>query len=119
VHAAVRYYDAVAKRPGLPPGVAALVDEVGDEQIHVQLVNTDLLEAREVVLQAGGCAEHEFTYALSEGQGPAPLAEGHGVAPLAVDGRYLKVALGPGAHASLRLGLKRFAHTPTYAQPAL
>jgi hypothetical protein len=110
VHAALRYYDAVAKRPGLPPGVAALVDQVGDDQIHVQLVNTDLVESKTVVLQAGGCAEHEFTEALSEGQGAAPTE---------VHDRYLEVALGPGAHANLRLGLKRFAHTPTYKQPEL
>jgi hypothetical protein len=110
VHAAVRYYDALAKRPGLPPDVAALVDEIGDDWVHVQLVNTDLVEAKEVVLQAGGNAEHAFTHALAEGQGPAPLA---------VDSRHVKLVLGPGAHAHLRLGLKRFAHTPTYAQPEL
>jgi hypothetical protein len=86
------------------------VDEVGDDQIHVQLVNTDLVEGKQVVLQAGGCAEHAFTEVLSETEGAKPVT---------VDGRYVKVALGPGAHAKLRFGLKRFAHTPTYAQPAL
>jgi hypothetical protein len=38
---------------------------------------------------------------------------------VAVDSRYVKVALGPGAHGVLRIGLKRFAHAPTYAQPEL
>ena len=110
VHAALRYYDAAARRPGLPPHVAALADQVGTDYIHVQLVNTDILEGKQVVLQAGGCAEHEFTEVLVEGEGAKPVA---------VDSRYVKVALGPGAHGNLRIGLKRFAHVPTYAQPEL
>ena len=60
--------------------------------------------------QAGGCAEHEFTEVLSEVGGATPVT---------VDGRYVKVALGPGAHGSLRIGLKRFAHAPSYSQPEL
>ena len=108
IHAALRYYDPAARRPGLPPSVAALVDRVENDHIHVRLVNTDALEAREVLLQAGGCAEHEFT----EVQGDEDDA------PAAVDGRYLKVRLGAGAEASFRIGLKRLAHRPTYAQPA-
>lgn len=110
MHAAVRYYDGAAKRPGLPPHVAALVDEVGDNHIHVQLVNTDIVEGKQVVLQAGGCAEHEFT---------SVLAEGEGATPVTVDGQHVRVNLGPGAHGQLRIGLKRLSHTPSYAQPQL
>jgi hypothetical protein len=110
IHAALRYYDAEARRPGLPPHVAALVDEVGTDHIHVHLVNTDIVEGKQVVLQAGGCAEHEFTQVLADVEGATPVT---------IDGQYLKVALGPAAHAKLRIGMKRLAHTPTYLQPAL
>lgn len=110
VHAAVRYYDAVARRPGLPPHVAALVDEVGTDHIHVQLVNTDIVEGKQVVLQAGGCAEHEFTDILVEAEGATPVT---------VDGQHVKVSLGPGAHAQLRIGMQRLAHAPSYSQPDL
>jgi len=86
------------------------VDEVGTDHIHVHLVNTDIVEGKQVVLQAGGCAEHEFTQVLADVEGATPVT---------IDGQYLKVALGPAAHAKLRIGMKRLAHTPTYLQPAL
>ena len=108
VHAALRYFDPKAKRPGLPPHVAALVDEVETDHIHVHLVNTDILEAKDVLLQAGGCAEHEFTEVLGE-DGEA--------APVRVDDRHLRVRLGPASQARLRVGLKRLTHQPTYARP--
>jgi hypothetical protein len=110
VHAALRYYDAAAKRPGLPPHVAALVDEVGTDHIHVHLVNTDIVAGKQVVLQAGGCAEHEFTQILSEDEHATPAT---------IDAQYVRVNLGPAAHAKLRIGLKRLSHTPTYRQPEL
>ncbi|MFA6107962.1 MAG: hypothetical protein WDA75_04245 [Candidatus Latescibacterota bacterium] len=110
VHAAVRYFDPAARRPGLPPGVAALVDEVQNDYLHVHLVNTDLLQAREVVLQAGGCAEHQFIDVRRDGSEAAPVA---------VDGRHLKVRLGPAAQARLRIGMKRLVNRPTYDQPDL
>ena len=109
VHAAVRYFDPVAKRPGLPPHVAALVDEVETDHIHVHLVNTDIVESKEVLLQAGGVSEHEFTEVRRD-DGEA--------APVAVNGRHLRVRLGPASQARLRIGLKRLAHRPTYARPS-
>ncbi len=87
--------------------MAALVDEVETDHIRVHLVNTDILESREVVLQAGGCAEHEF----------GEVGTDDGREPLSVDGRHLRVRLGPAAQVRLRIGLKRLAHRPTYARP--
>ena len=109
VHAAVRYFDPEARRPGLPPHVAALVDEVETDHIRVHLVNTDILQEREVLLQAGGCAEHEFTELRIEDADTPPAA---------VNARHVRVRLGPAAQTRLRIGLKRLAHTPTYARPA-
>ena len=107
IHAAVRYFDPTAKRPGLPPGVAALVDQVETDHIHLQLVNTDAVQSTEVLVQAGGCAEHSFTDTLADGA----------AAPVGINDQYVRVRLGPGAQASLRLGLRRFAHSPSYRQP--
>jgi len=108
VHAVVRYFDPVAARPGLPPHVAALVDEIGNDHIHVRLVNTDIVEARQVVLQAGGCAEHEFVDVSRDNSDAAPTP---------INARHLAVTIGPAAQADLRIGLKRLAHRPTYDRP--
>ena len=109
VHAALRYFDAAARRPGLPPQVAALVDRVETDHIHVHLVNTDILASREVLLQAGACAEHEFTLVSAIDSDAAPRS---------IDARHLKVRLGPAAQVRLRIGLRRLVHPPTYAHPA-
>ena len=109
VHAALRYFDPAARRPGLPPGVAALVDRVETDHIHLHLVNTDILESREVILQAGGCAEHEFTQVRPDDSDAAPTP---------IDGRHIRVRLGPAAQGQLRIGLQRLTHRPTYAWPA-
>ena len=56
--ARVRYYDAEAERPGLPPAVAALVSSIDPEATVVDLINLDPQEPRTVIVQAGAFAEH-------------------------------------------------------------
>jgi hypothetical protein len=56
--ARVRYYDAQARRPGLPPSVAALVSSIEPEATTIDLINLDPEAARSVVVQAGAFAEH-------------------------------------------------------------
>jgi hypothetical protein len=56
--ARVRYYDAAARRPGLPPSVAALVSRIDPEATVVELINLDPQAARSVIVQAGAFAEH-------------------------------------------------------------
>jgi hypothetical protein len=102
----LRYYDARRERPGLPPGVAALVHGLSAESTAVTLVNTDALTPAEVIVQAGTFAEHAFTSVQPAGGETTPIA-----------GRWLKVALAPGATAELRLGMKRFAQAPSYDTP--
>ncbi len=109
VHACVRYFDPAAERPGLPPDVAALVDRVETDHIHVRLVNTDVVEPREVVIQAGALAEHEFTVACIDGADDSP--------PAAINARHLKLCLGPAAQAGMTLGIKRLTGRPTYDRP--
>ncbi|MBN1640863.1 MAG: hypothetical protein JXA09_06485 [Anaerolineae bacterium] len=107
LHASVRYFDPAARRAGLPPGVAALVEAISEEGVRVRLVNVDPLAPRDVLLQAGAYGEHRFTEARVAGGG----------APLAIGDRYLTVRLGPGAEARLDLGMARYANVPSYAFP--
>jgi hypothetical protein len=126
--APVRYFDAAARRPGLPPDVAALVRELRPDGVTLDLVNLSLFETRAVVVQAGSFAEHEFSavhypslasptnypgpvgaYALS----PRPTA-GH-EAPL--NDRWLDVRLPPNTQIQLKLAVRRYVHQPSYAFP--
>ncbi len=125
----LRYFDPGQRRAGLPEDVAALVEQVTGDGACVLLVNLDPVRERSVVLQAGGFAEHEFTGASLEADDSAALelnaaaqpatrtADGSRSAGAALPARQLTVRLGPGAQARVRLGLRRFAHAPTYAMP--
>lgn len=143
----LRYFDPGLRRAGLPQDVAALVEQVTGDSATVLLVNLDPVGARSVVLQAGGFAEHEFTAVSLEtgddsaalgldaaGQAATRTVVRRGADPSAgqattrpVDGslpagaglpaRQLIVRLEAGAQARVRLGLRRFAHAPTYAMP--
>jgi hypothetical protein len=112
LQAHLRYFDPARQRPGLPEHVAALVDRVGADRVGLTLVNTDPVEARGVLLQAGTFGEHEFT-------GGTFADSGQAARRLEVRGRHLRVQLGPAAHARLELGLRRFAHRPSYEFPPL
>jgi len=111
LQAHVRYFDPQRRRPGLPEHTAALVDRISGDGASLTLVNTDPVEGRAVLLQAGSFGEHEFTEAWLENQ------EGQ-EERIGVKGKYLQVHLGPAAQARLHLGLKRFAHQPSYEMPA-
>ena len=94
----------------------------------LDLVNLSSLESREVIVQAGAFAEHEFTRVRYDGlvdsaAYPGPLgaynppalpATTHAVA---VDDRWLQIQLPPGTRITLELGTNRFVHQPTYARP--
>ena len=110
LHASVRYFDPGRQRPGLPESVAALVHSITPDSVGLTLVNTDPLETREVVIQAGSFGEHQFTRATMHVEsGPPDVTDLH--AP------YFRLQLGPSAQARIELGMKRFAHTPSYAFP--
>ena len=61
LHVRLRYFDAAARRPGLPPDVGALVTELDADSVTVQLTNSSPLHERRVILQAGAFGEHHFT----------------------------------------------------------
>jgi hypothetical protein len=111
VHATVRYFDPAAQRPGLPAYTAALVEPQTDDGFHVNLVNTDILEPRDLIIQAGAFAEHEFIDARVDGAATPSAAT-------PVDDRYVRVRLGPAVHARIHCRLKRLCHQPTYDRPS-
>ncbi|HEU0206094.1 MAG TPA: hypothetical protein VFQ74_05310 [Pseudolysinimonas sp.] len=105
-HATVRYYDAVAQRPGLPADVGALVTAVEPDVVELELVNLDPTTGRSVVIQAGSFGEHLFGAVMQDGE-----------TALTVDGKWVQVDLGPGAGASLRLSMERYVNQPSYETP--
>ena len=105
LHTRVRYFDPIARRAGVPEGVAALVESLDDTSVTLSLVNTDQLNSRIVVIQAGGYAEHQFT-GLEQGDTTTPL-----------DADSLRVRLAPGAGGRLRLTMKRYTNRPSMRFP--
>ena len=105
-HAKVRYDDGVAKRPGLPEGVAALVTAIGPDFVELDLISLETEIARLVVVQAGSFGEHRF------GTVSVDTAEG-----IPVDGRWFEVRLAPGSGASIRVTMDRYVNSPSYETP--
>ena len=111
LRATVRYFDRDRGRPGLPPEVAALVDELGPETVGIQLVNTNRNETRNLIVQAGAFGEHQFTRIKYREEG----RDGETVTP--VDEKYFAVELPPSTAIRVEAGLRRFANQPSYAFP--
>jgi len=105
----LRYFDADARRPGLPPDVAALVRAIDPDSVTLTLTNTSPLRERRVTIQAGAFGEHMFT-TLTDLAVETP-------SPVKVDDKFLMIILPPGWSMELRLGMKRYVHRPTYDQP--
>src|SRR6185436_17831632 len=60
LHARFRYFDPQKRRAGLPEDIGALVEKLGADSATLTLVNTNPIEARDIVVQAGGYGEHRF-----------------------------------------------------------
>ena len=101
----VRYFDVERRRAGLPEDVAALVSKLTADEAVLTLLNVNQTASRTLIVQAGGYAEHQFTGLEVDGR-RAPL-----------DGDHFTVRLAPGAGATLRLSMRRFANQPTLAFP--
>ena len=106
LRAQVRYFDPGRRRPGLPPDVAVLVDELKPDKTGIQLVNLSHVESRRLIVQAGAFGEHQFTGVRADEGAAVP-----------VDSRYLEVELPPSASMRLEAGMARFANKPSYAFP--
>jgi len=105
--ARLRYFDADARRPGVPPDVGALVETMSADDTTVVLVNTNQAEARTVTVQGGAYAEHQI------------LSVASAAGRQAVNAPSFTVRLLPGAGARLTLRMRRFANQPTLDFPWL
>jgi hypothetical protein len=101
----LRYFDPVKRRAGIPEDVAALIEQMTGESLTVTLVNVSQVASREVVVQAGGYAEHQFDSVEWNGQ------------TIPLNARAFQVRLEPGAGGKLTLKLRRFVNQPTTVLP--
>ncbi|WP_164716333.1 hypothetical protein [Paenibacillus whitsoniae] len=111
-HARVRYFDAQERRPGLPQGVSALVEALTADSVTLQLCNTSLFDEREVVIQAGTFGEHAFTSVQRLDREGEPVGDAEAIA-----GKWLAVHLLRGTGIRLKLGMQRYANSPSYDMP--
>ena len=105
LHALVRYFDPDRQRPGLPPGVGALVEKLEPGSLTLTLVNVSPLHARDVLVQTGGYAEHQC------------LSVNHAGRVIPVNHSHFRVRPEPGSGGRLVLSLERYSNTPTLAFP--
>jgi hypothetical protein len=101
----LRYFDPVRRRAGLPEDVAALVDSMTDDSINVTLVNLSTVNARDIVVQSGAYAEHEFG-TLTIGDQKTPI-----------NNTQFTLRLEPGCGARLQLAMNRYSRQPTLSFP--
>ena len=107
LHVRLRYFDAEARGPGLPPDVSVLVHGLGPDHAAVTLVNTNPLAERRLIIQGGAFGEHALSTATDTMNGSVATAENG----------YVHVVLPPGCSAELRIEMRRFANQPSYKQP--
>lgn len=110
-HSTLRYYDAEAQRCGVPDGVAALVHEISENSVTVDLVNTSA-EPKFVIIQAGAFREHNFTNIRAK-----DLETGAELADLAISGEWVQVDLAANSQARIHLAMLRYSNTPSYETP--
>lgn len=103
VMAQIRHFDADRGRPGLPPGVAALVERVDSNGIEMTLVNSGG-KPQELVVQAGAYGEHEFER----------IEYDETVTP---ESNVLRVSIPSGTKLTLDAELDRFVNDPSYRIP--
>ncbi|QRV17993.1 hypothetical protein JMJ58_23720 (plasmid) [Haloterrigena salifodinae] len=104
VMAQIRHFDPERERPGLPPGVSALVEDVSDEGVDLTLVNGGGAD-RDLVVQAGAYGEHEFAALEYGGERGRP------------ESNAIRVSLPSGSRVSLSAALDRFVNDPSYEFP--
>jgi len=126
LHAPIRYFDSVRRRPGLPSGIYALVERVSRDRVDVHLVNTSSQDPQTLTIQAGSLGEHQFTeVAYDRRTSEYPSAVGSHAAPTlrtervskTVDSKHLDIAMPPGSEIRLSLELVRCVNQASYAFP--
>lgn len=101
----LRYFDPVARRPGIPQDVAALVTGMTDETVTVELLNLDPVDPRPVIVQGGSYGEHRIRAINHDGKRTP------------IDASSFQVLLAPGSGAALEIEMDRYANQPTMDYP--
>jgi hypothetical protein len=105
LRATVRYFDSDHSRPGLPSDVVVLVDKLNAEGASIHVVNLNTSEMRNMIVQAGAFAEHEFVKLEYDGQ------------TIPMKSKYFAIQLLPATSIQVNMVMRRFAYQPTYAFP--
>ena len=100
-----RYFDPIARRPGVPQDVAALVETLTADGATLSLVNLNQTEPRTVTIQGGAYGEHQIV-GVSDGTVSRPVGQ-----------RFFTVRLAPGAGTRLSVRMQRYANPPTLDFP--
>jgi hypothetical protein len=131
LYAPVFYDDPERLRPGLPPGVAALVRRVEHSNVELEFINLDP-HPRRVLVRAGAYLEHRFTKATFErrvseypggrayggsiwyGREPARLVED----TVEISDSRVQIEMAPHSRILVTLGLRRNVGSPSLQAPA-
>lgn len=110
VQSRLRYFDVDQKRPGLPPNVAALIDQIEfenhpQESFRLQLVNLSPIHNQSLYLQAGTFGQHNLRCVKTEGKTHT------------MEGKWLRASLPPATSIEMRLTIDRFVNQPSYDTP--
>jgi hypothetical protein len=126
LHAPVFYEDPDGRRPGLPPGVAALVRRIEHASIDLELVNLEA-RPRRVLVRAGAYSEHQFTTATFErrvSEYPGRRAYGGGIwygrepahhvqDTIEIADSSVQIEMAPHSRIHVTLGLRRNVGSPS------
>jgi hypothetical protein len=107
LHSRLRYFDPKARRAGLPEGVAALIQKMTAGQLTLTLVNTNQLEERTVIVQAGGYGENQFNSVSEAGTNFMQL----------INRNSQTIRLAPGSGGTIQISMKRYVNAPTLSFP--
>jgi hypothetical protein len=105
LHARLCYFDPVNRRTGLPPGMAALVERLADDETVATLVNISPSHACTAIVQGGAYGEHQCrTVSIGDTE-------------YDIDAPHFAVQLAPGCGAKLSIKMQRYANQPRVAFP--
>ena len=105
LHSRVRYFDPINQRPGIPEGVGALVTELKANSMKLQLVNTDPVNSKDLIIQAGAYGEHTFSTVQVEGN------------EATIEENSLSIHIAPGSGATLEIQMQRYVNPTSFKFP--
>lgn len=106
LYARLRHFDADRRRPGLPEGVALLIDRMDRTRTSFTVVNLDPTRPRRMIVRGGGYGEHAIKQ-VTVGSKKVP-----------VNGSDVRLTLAAGAGARVELEMECCSRKPTLAFPA-